>query len=257
MLTSDEGQPVGEAGIVPQVQPDERHLEDQVHGHPEEQGRRDQANDRGPGNFRLRPRMTFEPTTAAKGRTALVLQTEVDSDVSSRVVDDTELRFEAGFVLSAVLGKERIDFSEAAGLVAVFSGPRLPFIQVGVEALSALAEELESRVAPRLGSDRSGESFFRLAPFVPAGEASMTIEFGERLFGGLSFLAGLGQVGDGSLLLPFEDRQCAPVLRGRAERRSSRARALASERLTVWRSRSIRSSTSGAPWRSSSSGTAR
>src|SRR5205807_3806260 len=75
------------------------------------------------------------------------LQAQVDSNVSSGVAVDTELLFPARLVLSAVLGEEGVDFSEAAGLVAVFSGPRLPFGQLCVQALSALTDELDNGFA--------------------------------------------------------------------------------------------------------------
>lgn len=110
-------------------------------------------------------------------------------------------------LLSAVLGQKGSDFSETAGLVAVFRGPRLPFIEFCVEARSALGDELEGGFTPPLGSDGPVESFLGSVPVVAAGEASVTPEFGERFFRGLSLLPSLGQVGEGSLVVPLEGRK--------------------------------------------------
>ena len=104
-------------------------------------------------------------------------------------------------MLSAVLGEEGIDFPEAAGLVAVFSGPRLPFGQLFVQTLSAFADSFDNRLAPGFGSGRPVKSLFGALAVVTPGEAPVASQFGERFFGSSSFLASLGQVGEGSLLV--------------------------------------------------------
>ena len=134
-------------------------------------------------------------------------QAEVDSDVSSGVAGDAELLSEAGLVLSALLGKKGIDFPEAAGLVTVFGGPRPPFGQFCVQALSALAVERENSFAPGFGSGGPVESLFSSLAVVTPGKTPATAEFGERFFDSLSFLASLGRVGDGPLLVSHERRQ--------------------------------------------------
>ena len=58
-----------------------------------------------------------------------------------------------------LLGKKGIDFPEAAGLAAVFSGPRLPFGQVFVQTLSAFADTLDNRFAPGFGAGRSSRAW--------------------------------------------------------------------------------------------------
>ena len=110
-------------------------------------------------------------------------------------------------MLSSVLGKERIDFPEAAGLVAVFSGPRLPFGQLFVQTLSAFADALDNRFAPGFGSDGPVKSLFGSLAVVAPGEAPVAAQFGERFFGSLSVLASLGQVGEGPLLVLLQRRQ--------------------------------------------------
>ena len=109
-------------------------------------------------------------------------------------------------MLSAVFGEEGIDFSEPAGLVAVCSGPFLPFGQIFVEAVAALADELERRLAPGFGSDSPVESFFGSLAVVTSGEAPVTAESCECFLGGFSFSTGSGEVGERVLLVSLESR---------------------------------------------------
>src|SRR5438105_2871386 len=113
------------------------------------------------------------------------LKPHVDSNVSSSVAGQTELLIEAGLVLSAVLGEEGVDLSEAAGLVAVFGGSLLPFGQLCVQALSPFTDESENRFAPGFGSGRPVKSLFGSLAVVTPGEAPVTAEFGEGFLGRL------------------------------------------------------------------------
>lgn len=107
-------------------------------------------------------------------------------------------------MLSAVLGKKGIDFSEAAGFVTVFRGPRLPFVQLCGQELAALADALENGFAAGFGSGRPVESLFGSLAIVTPGESPVTAESCERFLGSLSVATGSSEVGDGALLVSLK-----------------------------------------------------
>jgi hypothetical protein len=115
---------------------------------------------------------------------------------------------EAGLVLSAVLGDQGIDLSEAAGLVAVLSGPLFPFGDFPVQARSALTDLFEDAFGAADDSFGPVEALLGLLAVAASGEAPMAAKFFECFLGGPPFLARLRQVGGGSLLVFLEGSEC-------------------------------------------------
>lgn len=118
----------------------------------------------------------------------MLLQAQIDSDVSSRVSSDTELLFGAGLMLPMVFGDEGVDLSQAAGLVPMLSSPGLPFGQLYVQALSALADEFENGFGAGLGSCGAVEPFLGPLPVSTPGEAPVAAELFEGFLGGYALL---------------------------------------------------------------------
>lgn len=137
-----------------------------------------------------------------------MLQTKVDADVAFDVATEALLSTEAGLVLSAVLGNQRIDLSEAAGLVAVLSAPLSPFGHFPVHARSALTDLLKDAFGAADEPCGPVEPLLGLLAVAASGQSPVAAEFFECFLGGPLFPARLRQVGDGSLLVSFERGEC-------------------------------------------------